>query len=92
MPRPKTTPFQSGSKEKQGSDSRRYTLLNRGHSEYKRNTGLEVQAQGSATIVKEVDQEDRITNPSVVSLAKFETMRVSVKNFNTKSKKRYRKV
>ena len=57
-------------------------------SEYKRNPSLELEALGTNTIVKEVDQEDRITNPSVVSLAKFETMRVSVKNLNPRSKKR----
>ena len=44
MHRPKTTPFKSGSKRHHEPDSRRDTLLNRGNSEYKRNTGLELEA------------------------------------------------
>ena len=58
--------------------------MKHGSPEHKRNSGMDTIDHGSIDKTPEVEID--FANPNVVSLAKFETMRVSVKNVNPTTK------
>ena len=83
MPRPKSTPF-SAYKQRQQHSSRRDTLVKVGSPDHKRNSGFDSIENGTIDKINEAEAD--LANPNVISLAKFETMRVSVKNVNPSAK------
>ena len=83
MPRPRSTPF-SAYKQHHQHSQRRDTLVKHGSSEHKRNSGFDAMDHGTIDKTNEVEADFK--NPNLVSLAKFETMRVSVKNVNPSTK------